>query len=146
MRLPNPLDVFLAELRYVRNAQCGRNDRCGSGRDAVGGEDVIVWRCVASESFQQFGTNSDRQLRTGHVGSAEGEDLLPVCCSEMHELVSQLVVVLQGMHQEDRLQPLLQRGVECEPQELRVASGQSMVVCGAVDVVVGKISTAFARI
>ena len=76
----------------------GEDDRRGSGGYAVGGEDVVVWSRVAGEPLDELGTNSDRQLRTDHLGAGEMEDLILVCCGEMHQLVRQLVVVLQGMH------------------------------------------------
>jgi hypothetical protein len=36
----------------------------------------------------------------------------------MHQLVGHLVVVLQRMNQADRLEAMLQRGIQRQPQEL----------------------------
>src|SRR5215203_5101958 len=69
---------FLDELGYVGDAQRGGDDRRGSGGYAVGREDVVVWSSVAGEPLDELGTNSDRQLRTGHHGAAEVEDLVLV--------------------------------------------------------------------
>ena len=72
----------------------------------------------------------------------EPEAVVAVGGSEVHQLVGQLVVVLQRVHQGDRLQALLQGGGQGEPQELGVARGQGVVVCGAVDEVVGQVRSA----
>jgi uncharacterized membrane protein len=57
----------------------------------------------------------------------------------MDQLVGELIVILQRMHETERLQTLPQRGIQGQPQELGVAGGQGVVVIGPVDEVVGQV-------
>ena len=57
----------------------------------------------------------------------------------MHELVGQLVVVLQRVHQRRRVDAQIQRGAQGQPQELGVRGRERVVVGGAVDEVVGQV-------
>jgi hypothetical protein len=50
-------------------------------------------------------------------------------------------VILQRMNEADRLQAVLERGVEREPQELGVTGRHCVCVRRAVDEVVGEIGT-----
>ena len=106
---------------------------------------ALYGAAAAGEPFDELGADGDRQLRPGHLGTAEAEAVVAVGGGEVHQLVGQLVVVLQSVHQGDRLQALLQGGGEGEPQELGVAGGQGVVVGGAVDEVVGEVRPALRR-
>ena len=55
-------------------------------------------------------------------------------------------MVLQGMNQADRLQTMIQRGIQRQPQELGIARGHGMGVCRAVDEVIGKVGATLGRL
>ena len=75
-------------------------------RDAVGGEDDIVRSRLAGQSIDQLGTNVGRQLLTGDDRRHGSGRSRRVGGGEVHQLVGQFVVVLQGMDEGDRLQVL----------------------------------------
>ena len=58
---------------------------------------------------------------------------------EVDQLVGQLVMVLQGMYQLDRVDPEREGLVQREPQELGVCHSQRMLIGRAVDEVVGQV-------
>ena len=80
--------------------------------------------------------------RPRDLRAAEGEVLLGVAVGEVHELVGEFVVVLQRVHEGDRLDAVLERRVEGQPEELGIARGQRVMVGGAVDEVVGQVRAA----
>ena len=97
----------------------------------------VVGTGFTGEPFDEFRTNRGRQLRTGDISAAEVEDLVGVGVGEVHQLVGQFIVILQGVHEGDRLQAVLQRSVQGQPQELGVTGGHGVVVSRSVDEVVG---------
>ena len=64
----------------------------------------------------------------------------------MHQLVGQLVVVLQGVHQRRRIDAEFDRRPQRQPQELGVTGGQGVLIGGPVDEVVGQVGTGLTRL
>ena len=57
----------------------------------------------AGQPVDQLLPDRHRQLGAGQLLAAEAEDVVAVPGGEVHQLVGQLVVVLQGVHQRHRL-------------------------------------------
>jgi hypothetical protein len=106
------LDLWLGQVRKVGVAKRRGDYRRGRRRDAVGSKYGVVRGGLASEPLDQLVADLDGELATGQLGTAEPEAVILVPDGEMHQLVGHLVVVLQRMHQADRLQAMLQRGIQ----------------------------------
>ena len=93
----------------------------------------------------ELAADPDGQLPAVELLPAVGEDVIAVAGGEVDELVGELVVVLQRVHQRGRVDPQRQSLVHRQPQELGVAHGQRVVVGGAVDEVIGQVGAGLAH-
>ena len=139
MRPTNRVDVV--DLLEVAHPERGGDDRRGGAGDAVGGEHQVVRRRGPGEAVQQVGPHGVPELLASNVGTPVGVDVVAATGGPVHQLVGQLVVVLQGMDQRRRVDAQLDRRAQRKPQELRVPGGQGVLVGGPVDEVIGQIRT-----
>jgi len=91
------------QILYIGISERRGDDRRDGRRDAVGGEDAVVRSRLAGKPFDELAANGDGKLPAGYLGAAEREAVIPVNGREMHELVGHLVVILQRVHEPDRL-------------------------------------------
>ena len=95
MRPADALGVLVGE-----RVEIGDPDRRGAHRrrrtgDAVGGEGQVVGPILTGERREQIGAHGVGELAAGDDSPAEGVGVLRVGVGEVHELVGQLVMVLQ---------------------------------------------------
>ena len=81
-------------------ASQGRGDhRCGGRGDPVGGEDRVVGGEVAGQGVDELAPDQGRELTAGDGTVTKRVGVRRVDGVEVDQLVGQLVVVLQGVHQ-----------------------------------------------
>ena len=128
-------DVVEAREAARRGDEGGRR-----ARDAVLREDPVVVR-GARETLGELRPHEFGEVAAGDLGPAEAVLIVGVPGRPVHQLVGELVVVLQSVHELHRLHAELERRREREAQELGLPGREGMVVPGATDEVVGQVGT-----
>jgi len=101
-------------------------------------EHSVVGRSLAREQVTHGLPHMLCELSAGVVHTSEGVAVLAVP-GEMHQLVGELIVVLQGVHKGRLVDTEAQRLAQREPQEFRVVGGKGELVGRTGDEVVGQV-------
>ena len=122
----------------------GGDDRGGGAGDAVRGEHEVVRSGVAGEVAAHVVAHGVAEVAAGDLGAVVGEQVVAVALRPVQQLVGQLVVVLQRVHQRGGVDADVQAGAQAQPQELGVAGGQRVLVGGPGDEVVRQVRAGLA--
>src|SRR3546814_833103 len=140
MRVADGRHLRLGDLVEPSDPPRRRDERGRGAGDAVLGEDAVeVGR--AGETLGEVGADLLGQLAPRDLAPAESVMVVAVPCRPVHELIGELVMVLQPVHELDRLHPEIERRRERQPEELGLTRCQSVVISRAADEVIGQVGT-----
>jgi len=112
------------------------------GSYPVRGEQQVVRGARAGQVVVKVGADDARERGATELLAVVVVQVVPVQGGEVDQLGGQLVVVLQGVNQLDRLDPQGQRLAQRQAQEFGVSHRQCVTVGGPVDEVVGQVGAA----
>ncbi len=122
----DPLHVLVGHGVRVGDPEDGADRRCGRAGDAVGGERPVVGDVGSGERRGELAADADGQLAACDLLPAVGEHVVAMAGGEVHELMGELVVVLQRVHERGRVDPELAApgsssaaGTRCRPWPAR---------------------------